>query len=75
MKAFFMLCRGEGCPIKEYCIRYTDPIEKPAQAFQVPPYNHQRKSCEAFEETEPDVLKELLRISNYEEKRDPFPGK
>jgi hypothetical protein len=72
MTIIFMVCPGENCPIKDYCLRYRDKIENPNNAFAVPPYNHHRKSCHAFEENEPDVLRELNIISNIEEPRKPY---
>jgi hypothetical protein len=74
MKIFFMKCHGEGCPIAHWCVRYTKEVDNPNQVFQVPPYNPERRSCEAFEEVEPDPLKEINRISNYEEKRGKYPN-
>jgi hypothetical protein len=55
-------------------VRYTKEVDNPNQVFQVPPFNPERRSCEAFEEVEPDPLKEINRISNYEEKRGKYPN-
>jgi hypothetical protein len=74
MAIIFMLCTGGGCPIKEYCLRYRQKIENPNNVFKVPPYNHERKSCAAFEENEPHVLRQLNIISNYEEPGEAYPG-
>jgi len=49
-------CKGEGCPLKDECVRFTrkEPADHPKYIgftypeFVVPPYNTETKQCIEF---------------------------
>jgi len=43
------MCKGKGCPMKEYCYRYTvNPSDKWQSYFFGSPYNRRKKKCSFF---------------------------
>lgn len=41
------MCRGEGCPKKDQCYRYTAKPTPGRQSYlAVPPFDHKTGSCE-----------------------------
>ncbi len=43
------LCRGDGCPIRDKCRRYTSKPWPIAQSyFMQTPYDHDTESCDAY---------------------------
>lgn len=74
MKTKYILCDGEGCPLKEKCTKYCPDMDKTkTNHFDPIPYLPHSQSCFYFEED--NHLKELGLTSNYEEPREPYPGK
>ena len=43
------MCKGEGCPLKEQCLRYTAKPGKHMQSyFTEVPYDKEKKECQHF---------------------------
>ena len=42
------LCRGEGCPLKDKCLRHTSTPFVPQSWFMHVPYDHDSESCDAY---------------------------
>lgn len=38
-------CSGEGCPLKDNCLRYTLPTNDLWQSFLAPAYDGHRMTC------------------------------
>lgn len=64
-------CKGEDCPLKESCYRYTAPYDKYRQSiFLNPPYNKETKSCTMYwGETQDSILSQLEQIVQPKKKR------
>lgn len=76
MKSKPVLCEGVKCPICEDCERYRPDLDRTnTPHFDPIPYDHARMKCGFFMKKEPDIFQQLNIITNYEEKRDPFPDK
>jgi hypothetical protein len=43
------MCKGEGCPLKEKCKRFTSkPFEAGQYFFKETPYDKDKKECNYF---------------------------
>ena len=48
------MCKGEGCPIKDKCLRHTNQSSDPIQSwFSVSPYDHEKGECGYFWDNTP----------------------
>lgn len=59
-------CKGEGCPIKETCYRFTAPPSKWRQSYFVESPIREDKSCDHFMEIwdKSKKMGELMRIKS-----------
>lgn len=57
-------CKGDGCPVKDKCYRYTAPTNPYAQSYFLnPPYNKETNSCTLYwGETQQEILTQLEEI-------------
>jgi hypothetical protein len=65
-------CDGEGCPVKEHCVRFLTPPDENLQAyFFTPPGKRNEEGkweCEMFwGRTNENVMKQLKNILNGNE--------
>ena len=47
-KTELVMCKGDGCPFKEKCYRFTTEIEKCKNHFAFVPFNKEQGRCEMF---------------------------
>jgi len=45
---FVCQCYGMGCPIKQSCERFKEPVDRTKDFFATVPYNFEKKKCEHF---------------------------
>jgi hypothetical protein len=58
-------CKGEGCPIKESCYRFTAEASKYMQSyFFTPPFDG--KTCEMYWGKQSESIYNELKPKNYE---------
>lgn len=68
----YVLCSGEGCPLKDDCGRYLPDMDK-TKVNHFDPIPYRNGGCNFYIKFEPDVFNELTSYNNFEQKRKQFP--